>query len=214
MTAQKPNQKEIEEARERIRKIALKNLKAENLMGLAGAFLVEESGQYGEAGGSAVEKFKYFPSFNSSLKNYNLKTGEEVNLFRDAVLNSRQGNKRYSGNISEYGIMQSCANIMQESLDHIKIQDLYSLMKGDKKIREDLKDAYLGDLRPKIPQEEFDKLSHDKKEALEQNMELYKVLAGSYQKYLTDKSVSESLGENAKSTVKGLEKILVEQERR
>ncbi|KHO55061.1 MAG: hypothetical protein QT10_C0007G0047 [archaeon GW2011_AR19] len=78
-----PTPQEIEEAKERIRKIALKNLKAGNLMNLASAFLVEESGGYGEAGGSAVEKFKYLPSFNSGLKNYDLESGEENDLFRD-----------------------------------------------------------------------------------------------------------------------------------
>ncbi len=108
-----PKQKEIEEAKERIRKIALKNLKAGNLMNLASAFLVEESKEYGEAGSSAVEQFKYFPSFNAGLKNYDLKSGEENDLFKESILASRQGNKRYSGNISEYGIMQSCAGIMQ-----------------------------------------------------------------------------------------------------
>ena len=43
MTNKTPTQKEIDEAKERIRKIALKNLKAGNLMNLASAFLVEDS---------------------------------------------------------------------------------------------------------------------------------------------------------------------------
>ena len=86
-----PTQKEIEEAKERIRKIALKNLKAGNLMNLASAFLVEESGVYGEAGGSAVQEFKYWPSFDSALKSNDLKSGEERNLYKESILASRQG---------------------------------------------------------------------------------------------------------------------------
>ena len=215
MTIQKqPTQKEIEEAKERIRKIALKNLKAENLMNLASTFLVHESGTYGEGGDSAVEKFKYFPSFNSNLKSNDLKSGEEVDLFRDSILNSRQGKKRYSGNVSEYAIMQSCAKIMQESLDKIKISDLYSeLMGGSKKVKGDLKDLYIGELKPQISQEEFSKLSEDKKKSLQKGMELYETLIGTYQTYLTDKAVSESLGERKKSTIKDLENILTDEGR-
>ena len=215
MTSKTLTPKEIEEMKERIREIALKNLKAENLMNLASSFLVEESGVYGEAGGSAVEQFKYFPSFNSNLKNYNLKDGEEKNLFRDSLLASRQGagngkpGKRYSGSFKEYDIMQSCAKIMQESLDKIKISDLYSeLMGGSKKVKGDLKDLYIGELKPQISQEEFSKLSEDKKKSLQKGMELYETLIGTYQTYLTDKAVSESLGERKKSIIKNLENIL------
>ncbi len=217
MTTKKPTPEEIKEIKEKARELSLKNLKAVNLMDLASAFLVHESGQYGEGGDSAVEQFKYFPSFNSNLKNYNLKTGEENDLFREAVLGSRQGaengkpGKRYSGNISEYGIMQSCNEIMQESLDHITIGDLYSeLMGGSKKIKKELKDIYLGELSPKISKEEADKLSENQKKVIIENQKVYKNLVEAYQTYLTDKAVSESLGERKKAIVKGLEKILVE----
>jgi len=217
MTNKQPTQKEIEEAKERIRKIALKNLKAGNLMNLASAFLVEESEAYGEAGGSAVEKFKYWPSFNSNLKNYDLESGEEENIFEKTILGSRKGakngkpGKRYSGNFKEYDIMQDCAEIMQNSLDQIKVSDLYSeLMGGSKKVKSELKDVYLGELKPQLSQAEFDKLTPDKKEALQKNMEFYKVLVDSYKSYLTDKTVSESLGERKSSTLKNLENILTE----
>ncbi|MEK6845026.1 MAG: hypothetical protein AABX44_02100 [Nanoarchaeota archaeon] len=206
-----PTQKEIEEAKERIRTIALKNLKAENLMNLASAFLVENSGAYGEAGGSAVEEFKYFPSFNSNLKNHDLKSGKETDLFKNSVLNSRQGNKRYSGSISEYAIMEQCAGIMQESLDKIKVSDLYSeLMGGSKKVKEELNDIYLGELRPQISQEEFSELPKNKQEGIQASQELYKTLVTAYKMHLTDNIVSESLGERKKSNLKNLEKILIE----
>src|SRR3989338_10789693 len=206
-----PTQKEIEEAKERIRTIALKNLKAGDLMNLASAFLVEESGVYGEAGGSAVEKFKYWPSFNSNLKNYDLESGEEKNLFKNAILKSRQEDEIYSGNVSELGIMKDCAEIMQNSLDQIKISDLYSeLMGGSKKVKGELKDVYIGELKPQLSQAEFDKLTPDKKKGIQASQELYKTLVTAYQTYLTDKAVSESLGERKSSTLKNLEKILTE----
>ena len=211
MTNDKPTQKEIEEAKERIRKIALKNLKAGNLMNLASAFLVHKSKAYGQGGNSAVHEFKYWPSFNSNLKNYDLESGEEENLFKNAILKSRQEDEIYSGNVSELGIMKDCAEIMQNSLDQIKISDLYSeLMGGSKKVKGELKDVYIGELMPKIPKEEFNKLTPDKKEALQKSMELHKVLVDSYQSYLTDKAVSESLGERKSSTLKNVENILTE----
>ena len=211
-----PTQKEIEEAKERIRKIALKNLKAGNLMNLASAFLVEESGVYGEAGGSAVQEFKYWPSFDSALKSNDLKSGEERNLYKESILASRQGagngkpGKRYSGSFKEYDIMQDCAGIMQESLDKIKVSDLYSeLMGGDKKVKEELKDIYLGELRPQISQEEFSKLPENKQKGIKASQELYNTLTAAYQTYLTDKTVSESLGERKVQNLKNLEKILI-----
>ena len=211
MTTKTLTPKEIEEMKERIRIIALKNLKAENLMNLASAFLVEESGQYGEGGGSAVENFKYFPSFNSNLKNYDLKSGEENDLFRESILNSRQGKKRYSGNVSEYGIMQSCASIMQESLDKIKVSDLYSgLMGGSGKVKSEYKNIYIGELKHQLSQEEFGKLPENKQKAIVEKQKIYENLLGTYQTYLTDKAVSDSLGERKKATIKSLEKILTE----
>src|SRR3989344_4229615 len=116
MTNDKPTQKEIEEAKERIRKIALKNLKAGNLMNLASAFLVHKSKAYGQGGDSAVHEFKYWPSCNSNLKAQNLESGEEENLFKNVILKSREEDEIYSGNVSELGIMKDRAGIMRESL--------------------------------------------------------------------------------------------------
>src|SRR3989344_2156699 len=206
MTNKTPTQKEIDEAKERIRKIALKNLKAGNLMNLASAFLVEDSGVYGEAGGSAIEKFKYWPSFNSNLKNYDLESGEEENIFEKTILGSRKGakngkpGKRYSGNFKEYDIMQDCAEIMQNSLDQIKVSDLYSeLMGGSKKVKSELKDVYIGEIIPKMPQKEFDKLTDDKKKAIQKNMKFYKTLVTAYKTDLMEKAVEESIGERRSS---------------
>ena len=48
-----------EEQREQEREVALKNLAETSFMDLATAYLVDKDGQYGEAGNSAIEKFKY-----------------------------------------------------------------------------------------------------------------------------------------------------------
>ena len=211
MTPQKtPTQKEIDEAKERIRKIALKNLKAGNLMNLASAFLVHKSKAYGQGGDSAVQEFKYWPSFNSNLKAQNLESGEEENLFKNAILKSREEDEIYSGNVSELGIMKDCVEIMQNSLDQIKISDLYSeLMGGSKKVKSELKDVYIGEIIPKMPQKEFDKLTDDKKKAIQKNMKFYKTLVTAYKTDLMEKAVEESIGERRSSNLKNLEKILM-----
>ncbi|KHO55060.1 MAG: hypothetical protein QT10_C0007G0046 [archaeon GW2011_AR19] len=83
-------------------------------------------------------------------------------------------------------------------------------MGGSKKVKGELKDLYIGEIIPKMPQEEFNKLTDDKKKKIQEKMELYNKLTLAYQNYLTDKAVSESLGERKSSTLKNLEKILTE----
>ena len=211
MTSKTLTQKEIEEAKERIRIIALKNLKAENLMNLASAFLVQKSKAYGERGESAVDEYKYLPSINSGIKSRDFESGEEYDVFKKELLNSRQDGRMFSENISMSKIGQSCVGIMQESLDKIKISDLYSeLMGGSKKVKPGLKDIYLGDLKSPVSQAEFEKLPEDKQKGIQASQEIYKTLVGEYTQDLIDKAVSESLGERRKSTLKNLEKLLTE----
>jgi hypothetical protein len=194
---------------ESIREIGLKNLKAANLMNVASAYLVHKSGQYGEAGDSAMEQYKYFPAFNSGTKAYNAK-GEEYDVVKNSIIASREEGARYSGNVSEMKIMKDCAKIVQESLNAVKISDVMGLM-GSKA---NVQDAYLSNLLPKIPQEEFDKLPEDKRKAFDESMELYQKIVGSYQTYLATKNVSEALAEAAKEIPKGLEKLLVVPEKK
>lgn len=200
--------KDLEKQKENAREVALKNLAEAPLMDLASAYFVEKSGQYGEAGNSAIEEFKYLPAMNSGAKVYDFKTGKEVNVMQNALLGSRQDGKRYTGSVSEHKIIESCANIMQESLDRIKVQDVLELIGSDEKVADDYKDKYLSDLVPKVSQEEFDKLPENEKKEIAKSQEFYgKIIAG-YTQYLTGTKVSEALDEGTNAVKGGLEKML------
>jgi hypothetical protein len=197
----KPAEKTSEEVS---RDIALKNLKAANLMNVAASYLVLKSKEvYGSAGKSAMDQFKYSPAFNSGTKAYNAK-GEEYDVVRNSILASREDGEMGTGNVSEMKIMKDCAAIMQESLNAVKISDIMGLMGS----RVNVQDAYVGSLMPQISKEEASKLSKEQKEGLQKSMEIYQSLIGGYQTYLTQTKVSEALSESAKQIPKGLEAIL------
>ena len=197
-----------EEQKVQQRDVALKNLVEVPFMDLASAYFVEDSGQYGEAGSSAVEKFKYFPAMNSGAKVYDFETGEEVDLMRNALLGSRKKGKRYSGSVSEDQIIESCAKIMQESLEKIKVQDVLDLIGSEKKVADNYKDKYLSDLVPQVTQEEFDKLPENEKKEIAKSQEFYGKIISGYTQYLTGTKVTEALGEQTNSVKGGLEKML------
>lgn len=172
------------EQRKQMRDVALKNLNEAPLMDLAAAYLAEKSGQYGEAGNSAIEQFKYLPAIQSS---------EGSKLMSNSILESRQDGKRYTGNVSEYKIIESCAKIMQESLGAITIQDVLGLIGSDITVNENYKDKYLFDLA---------------NSENEKDKEIFQQVMGNYMQYLTDTKVSEALKERVKFTRGGLEEIL------
>ncbi|MEK6760839.1 MAG: hypothetical protein AABX93_02860 [Nanoarchaeota archaeon] len=120
---------EIEKAREGQRQVAIKNLKG-NIGNLASVYLIENSGQFGEAVGAAVEQFIYNPSLSM----------DEV---REELKRSRQGGKRYSGTFNEYAYLENAYGIFQQSLPVLKLNDLYELM-GSK--ARDGGDVYLLDM--------------------------------------------------------------------
>ena len=186
---------------EQSRKIALMNLKSVNLLNLATSYQVHKSGQFGETGDSAMEIYKYLPSFQKGVKGYDLKGGEEFDLIQSSLLASREDGERYTGNFSEKKIMGECAMIVQESLNAITVKDLMELMGSKAEIPEEYNNMYLGSLNPKLSEEEKDKLKN--------SIQLYTSLIGSYNSYLSQKMVSEALGESAKNIPKGLEKILI-----
>jgi hypothetical protein len=196
----KPKEKTPEEVR---REIALKNLKAVNLMNVAASYLVHKTKEFGDADNEVMDLFKYSPAFNASTKAYNAK-GEEYDVVRNSILASREEGQRYSGNVSEMKIMKDCAAIMQESLNAVKISDIMGLM-GSKV---NVQDAYVSSLIPKISKEEMAKLPKEQKEGIQKSMEIYQGLIGGYQTYLAQTKVSEALAESAKQIPKGLEAIL------
>jgi len=197
---EKPAEKTSEEVS---RDIALKNLKAANLMNMASAYLVHKTKEFGEADNAAMDQFKYSPAFSSGTKAYNAK-GEEYDVVKNSIVASREDGQRYSGNVSEMKIMKDCAAIMQESLDAVKISDVMGLMGS----RVNVQDAYVSSLMPRMSKEEMDGLSDEQKKGIKASMEIYQSLIGGYQTYLAQTKVSEALSESAKQIPKGLEAIL------
>lgn len=187
------------------REISLKNLKANNLVNIAAAYFVHKSGQFGEAGDAAMEEYKYLPAFGSATEAYDPKTGEKFDVLKNSIIGSREDGQRYSGNISELGIMKQCAGVVQESLGNLMISDVMKAMGSKAKV----KDGYMSKLLPpKMSEDELAKLPAEQKKAIEESFKLYQTLIGSYQSYLATSKVSEALAESAKSIPKGLEKML------
>lgn len=172
------------EQRGKSREAALRNLKETSLTDLAVSYLVS-SGQYGEEVNSAVEQYKYFPAMQGNG------SGHMIN----GLLSSRQDKKRYTGNISEYGIIQNCAKIIQESLMSITVKDVLELMGSGKGVKGNYGNKYLSDLA---------------KSENKEDKEFFQSIMASYLKYLTDTKVAEALKESAGNIRGGLEEILTE----
>lgn len=172
-------EKQMKEAKES----ALKNLKG-NYPNLAAAYFVEKSGQYGEAGASAVDQFIYLPA---------VKDKEGSELVYGSLLGSRQGGRRYSGNVSEWYIIEKSAEILQESLSLLNVQDVLNLMGSKAEIKEEYKNKQLAELAQSENKEEKD---------------IFQKVFGSYMGYLTDMKVSEALSKMAKSKKSNLEELV------
>ena len=189
----KEDQKAEKELREKRRQIALKNLKAQNLSNLAVAYLAQdEKSGYGSAPNDAVEQFLYKPSIKGASV-YNPESGEEFDLVNNLLLGSRKDGKRYSGQVSEYDMIQTGAQITHESLLAITVGDLMDLI-GSKDVPKEYGGMYIADLLQ----------SKDKKEK-----ELAGTLIGAYTQYITAKGVSKSLDMRAGAIRGGLEKTLL-----
>ena len=200
MTEDKLTENELTpEQKEARRAVALKNLNNSKIVDLASTYQVDASGAYGEAGNSAIEKYKYFPAMSSGPKFsiYNEEDGseKEIDLMTNSILSSRQGGKRYSGNVSEYGIIESCAKIVGQSVGYLKVQDVLDLIGSGKKVKAQYQNKYLEDLGK----------SEDK-----EDKKLYQGLVESYMQYTTDLGVSESFKARTSAIKGGLEKALTE----
>jgi len=194
----KGNQKAEQEAKEKRREIALKNLRAESLPNLATAFFTQrEDSGYGKADNDSVEEFLYEPSLRKA-DYYNLKTGRESSIVYESLLGSREEGRRYSGQVSESGIIKTAAIITQDSLGAIKVEDLMGLLGSELNIKKDYQNRYISDL-----------LASENKE----EKELAQKLVGGYMQYLTTKGVSKALGLRATAIRGGLEKIVGEEEK-
>ena len=175
------------EKREGERQVALLNLKATHLQDLASAYFVEESGQYGEEASSALEVFKYLPALKNASA-YDIKTGQEYDIGQEVMLGSRAGKKRYTGNLSEYKVIEQSATVLAESLNALKVDDLAEIGAIDGELKEKYAGKYISEL----------------------GKDEQKLIHGAYQTWLSQTKVSEALEEKAKSTKKTLESVLVE----
>ena len=186
------------EVREKRREIALKNLKAGKLLNLATSYFTQADKNYGETDNEVVEEFLYRPSLKNASA-YNLESGEESDLTYDSLLGSREDGRRYSGQISEHGIIKMGAQIVQESLGAVKVEDLMELVGSGLSqvdIKESYQNRYVSDL-----------LQSGKKE----DKEVAKTLINGYFQYLVTRGVSKALGLRAASIRGGLEKIVNEE---
>jgi hypothetical protein len=198
---EKDNQKAEQEKKEARRQNALKNLQANPISNLAIAYFAQDEkkrfGEFGETDQGAVEQFLYRPSLKGAGA-YNLESGEQSDLVYGALLGSRQDGRRYSGQVSEYGIIQTGAQITEESLGAIKVADLMKLVGSKKKVPKELADAYIADIA----------------QSGKEGQEFAGQLVGMYITYLTTKGVSNALDKRAGALKGGLEKLVAPEEKK
>ena len=193
MAEQTPTKEEVERQRVKRREIALKNLKAGSLSNLATTYLTQADKNYGEHDNGSVEEFLYKPSLNKANA-YDLESGEESSIVYDSLLGSREDGRRYSGQVSEFGIIKTAALIVQQSLGAVKVGDVMDLIGSENTLdTKSVKEKYISDLLQSANEE-------DKK--LAQN------LLGGYLQYLSTQGVSKALGMKATTIRGGLEKLV------
>ncbi len=185
-----PTKEQIAEAKERRREIALKNLNEKALQNLALAYFVNESKDFGEADNSVIEQYKYMPAIKGSKRYYNPETGQEGDLVVNSLFGSRQGEKRYTGNVSEFKIIQDASSVIQESLANIKVGDILKLVGS--KVKSSHANAYLADLM----------------QSGKEGEEMAQKVMGAYLAYFTSNGMSDAYSQRAGDVRKSLETIL------
>lgn len=196
MAEKKLTKEEIEGIREKQREIALYNLKGESIKNLTAAFYTENSKDYGDAPGEAVDNFIYAPAISSGPNFREYESGEEVDLIRKSLLSSREGGRRYSGQISEYNVIENAMKITQEAITKVKIEDVKELINYDGDIPEAYKEKYISEL-----------IESDKKE----DKKIAGQLISAYINYLVTTKVAEALNKKAEVVSGSLEQILTEE---
>jgi hypothetical protein len=189
-------EKDNKELKEKRREIALKNLRADGLLNLAATFSAQrdESG-FGKADNEAVEKFLYGPSLKGADA-YDLKSGNRSDLLYESLLGSREEGRRYSGKVSEYGIIKTAGQIVQESLISIKVEDVMKLAGSKINIKKGYQKKYISDLL---------------ESGNEEDKQVAGTLIGGYIQYLTTQRVSGALNQRAEAIRGGLESIVTEE---
>jgi hypothetical protein len=176
-----PTKEEIEKKRAEVREAALKTFKGK-MLDIATAFYVNSDKGYGEKDNAAVDEEIYGPAMGSD---------EYKNLMRA----SRQGGMRYTG--SEYGVIQSAAKIVRDSLMSLTVQDILNLMGSKAKVREEFEKGYMSDY--------VQSGNDDAKKFAQQAIE-------TYLNYLTQTKVAEALTKRAQKGRASLEDIVKQEE--
>ncbi|MBW6442341.1 hypothetical protein K0A97_00980 [Patescibacteria group bacterium] len=193
-TQNKNKSNEDSQNKEGQREIAKKNFSNPELSNLALAYFVhQDRNGYGENCDSAVEQYKYLPSFGGA--NYVAPNGREYGIVVSALLESRSSGSRYSGHVSESGIIEKAASIWNDSLIALNVEDVASYLGiGLEEIPENFRSKSIKELATS---------DNEAMKKLGQNL-----LGGFLNGYFVPKGVSEALNMTAEESKKGLEGIL------
>jgi len=176
-----------EDKKERQRKAALANLhpssSTSTLVDLSVAYQIHNSNKYGEAIEAPVEEILY---------NRNLGSVAVSGLFRDGFNATRQGGRRYSGTMSEYGLLEQANEIIMGSIMQLQVSDIVGLIGSKSPLKKKYQGKYLGDL--------------DKKEVGE--------IAGGYVNFLIQDRLQKVIATTKGMTQGGLEKFLCAEEKK
>lgn len=177
------NKEPTKEEKEKAREVALANLKG-SISDLAVAYLVNRGKSYGESGNRDIHDFVYNPA----------KSTEQGQKFIDSLWEaSREDGELYSGNLSEHRIIKTAIGIVQNSIDDVKVDDLYDIMGSKVSIKENYKGKYLSDLA-KSENDEVKKFVN--------------TLFGGFQAYLIQSRMEKAVGKRKKETITGLEELV------
>lgn len=131
-----------DDQRETIRENALKNLESQGLRYLSVSHNVHTNPNYGENDNGVSEQYLYAASIGSGINIYDPESGEEADLIRNSLQASRTGS-RYSGSVTEMGLMRDADSIIKQSLLRVKASDIAEMVGYEGEIQED---AYIEDL--------------------------------------------------------------------
>lgn len=195
--------KEIREKKKKQREVALLNLKG-NIAALASTYSIENSKDFGEAVGSAVDQFIYQPALTGT-KFTDPESLQEGNLLSQGLLSTRKDGKRYTGSIDEHYILTTASGIAQSSLGYITVEDVFNLMGSKSPISDKLKRKIAGFVG-KSTEDAYKELY-----VSQMPEEFQKAIMGSYFTHLSYAKASSALGIAASKIPAGLEKLLTEE---
>ena len=184
-----PTPEQIVEKKEKARTVALANLKG-SISDLATAYLVKKGLPYGKEGNRAVYDFIYKSA----------KATEEGQEFINNLFEASREDEddTYSGNISDNRVIKTAAAILQSSIKSVKVGDLYELMGSEIEVREEYKGKYLEDVA----------------KSGDEGKKFVGTLTAGFQTYLVQSRVEKAVGESKKATVKNLEELVKEPEKK